>query len=74
MKSKLVPFTKASMKKLGIVSTKNGMMIERQRLGDIKKFQRPKVDDPKAVVVKQKSVQEMGKEKMNKKDEDLGIF
>lgn len=35
---KLVPFNKAAAKKLGVVTTKNGPMIDKSKLTDNKKF------------------------------------
>ena len=71
----LVPLTPKQMKKLGIVSTEEGIMIDKKRLIEITKFQRSDKEDPhKDQVIKKVKVQDMIKETVNRRDEDLGIF
>jgi len=71
----LVSLSKADMKKLGIVEGKTGLLIDKNRLIEIKKFQRKDSDDPqKQVEVKQVKVQDMIKETVHQKDSDIGIF
>lgn len=73
--SNLVPLSKADKKKLGIVDTKQGLMIDKSKLGEIKKFKRPDSENPNnQVKVKSISVEEMVKESINQKDEDKGIY
>jgi len=71
----LVSLSKADMKRLGIVSGKNGILIDKNKLAEIKKFSRKESDDPqKQAVIKQVSTKEMVKEAVNQKDSDIGIF
>jgi len=71
----LVPLSKAQMKKLGIVATKEGIMIDKTRLVEIKKFERKAGDDPQAdQVVTKVNMKDMIKETINKNDEAIGIF
>ena len=46
VKSKLVPFPKKWMKEMGIIVGKEGVLIDKQKLSDIKKFQQPKEEQP----------------------------
>lgn len=73
--TKLVPLTKAAKKRLGIVETSEGVMIDKRRLIDFSKFQRPDSEDPqKDQVVKKVKIKDMIKETVNHRDEELGIF
>lgn len=70
----LVSLSKADMKKLGIVDSKDGILIDRARLAEIKKFQRKPTDDPTEVKVKKVSVKDMVTEQVKQEDHDIGIF
>ena len=73
--SDLIALSKADMKRLGIVEGKNGLLVDKKRLAEIKKFQRVDKDDPtKQVEVKQVAVKDMIKETVKQKDSDIGIF
>lgn len=72
---KLVPLDKKAKKKLGIVDTKQGLMIDKKKLVEIKKFQRAENEDPKnQVVVEKVNVKDMIKESVNHDDEARGIY
>ena len=67
----LIPLTKADKKKLGIVDSKNGLMIDKKRLVELKRMQTPK---PKEPVVKKVKAEEVVKQVVKSKDEQMGIY
>ena len=70
----LVSLSKADMKRLGIVEGKQGLLIDKSRLVEIKKFQRKDSDDPQDVKIQKVAVKDMVKETVKQKDSDIGIF
>ena len=70
----LVSLSKATMKKLGIIEGKEGFLIDKNRLAELKGFERKDKDDPQKVEVKRVSTKDMVKETVNQKDSDIGIF
>ena len=72
--SELSKLTKADKKALGLVDTKDGMMVDKKRMIEIKKFQRKEKDNPHNVEVKKVNVKDMIKETVNRDDESRGIF
>lgn len=72
MGAKLVPVSKAIANRLGIVSTKQGLMIKSSKLIDKKRYQ-SKTKEPENQVVKTKS-EIVAKKKLDKIDESKGLY
>ena len=69
---KLVPLSKSIQKRLGIVETKEGLMYDKSKLSDKKKYQ-PKSNPPENPVVRVKP-EVKAKIKADKVDEFKGLY
>ena len=72
MMKKLVPASKSQLRKLGLVQTTNGLMFDKSKLTDKKKYQ-PKEKAPENPVIKKKP-EVRAKEKADKTDETKGLY
>lgn len=72
MGNKLVPVSKKIATKLGLVKTKQGLMIKSSRLIDKKRYQ-SKVEEPSNPVPKTKAEVKL-KQKLDKQDEAKGLY
>jgi len=72
--SNLVPFPSKLAKEMGIQIGDQGVMVDKKKLGDFKKFTRPKADEPD--IVKEKVVEEKSEKSAADKQRDIdkGIY
>lgn len=75
--AKLIPFNKAVQKKMGVVITKNGPMIDKSRLTDNKKYVKPEKPEVKQL---NKEIKEQKKQPVRitlaqkQRNEAIGIY
>ena len=71
----LIPFPKKLAKEMGIqFDKKQGVMVDKGKLSDFKKFTRPKAEEPEVVKEKVEEAVPAKSAQDKQREEDLGIF